>query len=186
MNLSNFWPRAGAGKPATPVVSVSVTKRTDAEKPTTAGGQESRTSAPTSTWKNEQLPTTTVAPSNAPRGPIELPASLAECEVLEEALARDAIRLECQIGVAEGTAKAEKRYADPTWHHRAKAALKHINRDRQRLTQHMKALRVEARRNCPAWQARDKAILRELNARVPKEVFDECVRVVDEELEMIR
>ena len=52
--------------------------------------------------------------------------------------------------------------------------------------QHMKSLRVEARRNCPAWQARDKAILRELNARVPKEVFDECVRVVDEELEMVR
>ncbi|MOA48785.1 hypothetical protein D3C78_1715770 [compost metagenome] len=51
---------------------------------------------------------------------------------------------------------------------------------------HMRALRIEARRNCPAWQARDKAILRELNARVPKEVFDECVRVVDEDLEVIR
>ncbi|MCE0933412.1 hypothetical protein [Pseudomonas monteilii] len=180
MNLSNFWPRAGAGKSATPVVSVSVTKRSGAEKPTTTETQESQAPAPTFMSKNEQLPTA------APRGPVELPATLAECEELEETLARDAIRLECQIGVAEGTAKAEKRYADPTWYHRAKAALKHINRDRQRLTQHMKALRVEARRNCPAWQARDKAILRELNARVPKEVFDECVRVVDEELEMIR
>ncbi len=38
----------------------------------------------------------------------------------------------------------------------------------------------------PRLAGRDKAILRELNARVPKEVFDECVRVVDEELEMIR
>jgi len=126
------------------------------------------------------------ASSNAPRGPVQLPATLAECEVLEETLARDAIRLECQIGVAEGTAKAEKRYADPAWFHRAKAALKYINRDRQRLMVHMKALRIEVRRNCPAWQARDKAILRELNARVPKEVFDECVRVVDEDLEAMR
>ena len=177
MKLSDLWP---GRKPATPVVSVTVTKRAGAEQCTTAGGQEPQAPAPTSTSKNEQLPTT------APRGPVALPATLAECEALEETLARDAIRLECQIGVAEGTAKAEKRYADPTWYHRAKAALKHINRDRQRLTQHMKALRVEARRNCPAWQARDKAILRELNARVPKEVFDECVRVVDEELEVLR
>ncbi|WP_028698189.1 MULTISPECIES: hypothetical protein [Pseudomonas putida group] len=166
MRLSDLWPRAGAGKPAIPVVSVTVTKRAGAEQPVATGN------APVA--------------SNAPRGPVELPATLAECEVLEEALARDAIRLECQIGVAEGLAKTEKRYADPVWYHRAKAALKHINRDRQRLIQHMKALRVEARRNCPAWQARDKAILRELNARVPKEVFDECVRVVDEDLEVIR
>ncbi|MCO7523962.1 hypothetical protein NJH54_05485 [Pseudomonas asiatica] len=177
MKLSNLWP---GRKPATAVMSVTVTKRAGAEQPTTTETQELQAPAPTSMSKNEQLPTT------APRGPVALPATLAECEVLEETLARDAIRLECQIGVAEGTAKAEKRYADPTWYHRAKAALKHINRDRQRLMQHMKALRVEQRRNCPAWQARDKAILRELNARVSKELYDECVRVVDEELEMMR
>ncbi len=168
MKLFDLWPghKPPARTPGRPVVSVSVTRRAGAEQPVAAGN------AP--------------APSNAPRGPAELPATLAECEVLEETLARDAIRLECQIGVAEGVAKTEKRYADPVWFHRAKAALKHINRDRQRLMQHMKALRVEARRDCPAWQARDKAILRELNARVPKEVFDECVRVVDEELEIMR
>nr|WP_314614898.1 hypothetical protein [uncultured Pseudomonas sp.] len=166
MKLSDLWPgrKPPARTPAKPVLSVTVTKRAGAEQPTTA----------------------TQSSSSGLRGPVELPSTLAECEVLEEALARDAIRLECQIGVAEGTAKAEKRYADPVWFHRAKAALKHINRDRQRLMQHMKALRIEAKRNSPAWQARDKAILRELNARVPKEVFDECVRVVDEELEMMR
>lgn len=166
MNLSNFWSRSGAGKSAAPVVSVSVTKR--------AGGVQSVATD------------NTPAPVAGPRGPVELPAILAECEALEETLARDAIRLECQIGQAKGRAVSEGKYADSDWYHRAKAALKHINRDRQRLTQHMKVLRVEARRNCPAWQARDKAILRELNARVPKEVFDECVRVVDEELEMMR
>ncbi|MVF50601.1 hypothetical protein F9Z43_15005 [Pseudomonas monteilii] len=162
MKLSDLWPghKPPVRTPARPVVSVAVTKRV-----ATADAS---------------------APGNAPRGPVELPANLAECEVLEETLARDAIRLECQIGVAEGTAKAEKRYADPVWFHRAKAALKHINRDRQRLMVHMKALRIEARRNCPAWQARDRAILRELNARVSKEVFEECVRVVDEDLEALR
>lgn len=162
MNLSNFWPRAGAGKPATSVVSVAVNKRAGADNPTTQSA------------------------TTDPRGPVELPATLAGCEALEEVLCRDAIRLECQIGQAKGRAVAEGKYANPDWYHRAKAALKHINRDRQRLMQHMRALRVEQRRNCPAWQARDKAILRELSARVPKEVFDECVQVVDEELEMLR
>lgn len=166
MKLSDLWPRAGAGKSATPVVSVTVTKRAGAEQPV-AGDH-----AP--------------APSTGLRGPMPLPATLVECEALEESLARDAIRLECQIGQAKGRAVSEGKYANPDWYHRAKAALKHINRDRQRLMVHMKALRIEARRSCPVWQARDKAILRELNARVPKEVFDECVRVVDEDLEVFR
>ncbi len=168
MKLSNLWPghKPTVRTPARPVVSVAVTKRAGAGQPVATGN--------------------TPASICAPRGPAELPATLAECEVLEEVLCRDAIRLECQIGQAKAKAVTEGQYADANWYHRAKAALKHINRDRQRLMQHMKSLRVEARRNCPAWQARDKAILRELNARVPKEVFDECVRVVDEELEMVR
>ncbi|MBH3450880.1 hypothetical protein I5S84_18725 [Pseudomonas putida] len=166
MKLSDLWPRAGAGKFATPVVSVSVSKRAGAGQRVATGD--------------------TPASISAPRGPAELPATLVECEVLEEVLCRDAIRLECQIGQAKTKAVTEGQYADANWYHRAKAALKHINRDRQRLMQHMRALRVEQRRSCPAWQARDKAILRELNARVPKEVFDECVRVVDEELEVLR
>lgn len=165
MKLSDLWPRAGAGKSATPVVSVKVTKRAGAEQPIASGN--------------------TPEPATGPRGPIELPATLALCEVLEETLCRDAIRLECQIGQAKGRAVSEGKYANPDWYHRAKAALKHINRDRQRLMQHMRALRVEARRNCPAWQARDKAILRELNTRVSKELFDECVRVADQEVGLI-
>lgn len=168
MKLSDLWPghKPPARTPAKPFVSVTVTKRAGAEQPVATGN--------------------TSAPIGALRGPVELPATLVECEALEEVLCRDAIRLECQIGQAKGRAVAEGKYANPDWYHRAKAALKHINRDRQRLMQHMRALRVEQRRSCPAWQARDKAILRELNARVPKEVFDECLRVVDEELEVLR
>lgn len=168
MKLSDLWPghKLPARTPANPAISVTVTKRAGAEQPVATGN--------------------TPAVSTGPRGPAELPATLVECEALEEVLCRDAIRLECQLGQVKAKAKAEGSYADPSWYHRAKAALKHINRDRQRLMQHMKALRVEIRRNSPEWQGRDKAILRELNARVSKEVFDECVRVVDDELEMIR
>lgn len=168
MKLSDLWTghKPPARTPASPVVSVTVTKRAGAEQPVTSDN--------------------TPAPSTGLRGPMPPPATLAECEVLEETLARDAIRLECQIGQAKGRAVSEGKYANPDWYHRAKAALKHINRDRQRLVQHMRALRVEARRNCPAWQARDKAILRELKARVSKELYDECVRVVDQDLEAIR
>ncbi|MFW7263768.1 hypothetical protein [Pseudomonas juntendi] len=168
MKLSDLWPghKPPARTPANPVVSVTVTKRAGPEQPITSGN----------------IPEL----ATGPRGPIELPAILAQCEVLEETLCRDAIRLECQIGQAKGRAVSEGKYANPDWYHRAKAALKHINRDRQRLVQHMRALRVEERRNCPAWQGRDKAILRELNARVSKELYDECVRLVDEDLEVIR
>lgn len=166
MQPFDLWPghKPPVRTPAEPIVSVAVTRRAGAEKPVVSGNE----------------------PSAGPRGPLDLPATLAECEELEELLCRDAIRLECQIGQAKGRAVSEGKYADPDWYHRAKAALKHINRDRQRLMVHMKALRIEARRSCPVWQARDKAILRELSARVPKQVFDECVRVVDDQLEMMR
>lgn len=157
MKLSDLWPRAGAGKTATPVVSVVVTKRAGAEQPVAAGN--------------------TPAPVAAQRGPVDLPATLAESEALEETLARDAIRLECQIGVAEGVAKAEGRYADPTWYHRAKAALKHINRDRQRLIQHMKALRTEAK--LMDQQVQDRVLLDVIKEALPADQFLGFVRIAE-------
>lgn len=162
MKLSDLWPghKPPARTPSRPVLSVAVTKRAGAEQAVATGN--------------------TPGQSTGPRKPIELPATLDECQELDETLCRDAIRLECQLGQAKGRAKAEGNYSDPDWYHRAKAALKHINRDRLRLVQHMKVLREEARLASPAWQSRERAILRELNARVPKDVFDECVRAVDE------
>ncbi|NOM41569.1 hypothetical protein G9P95_29615, partial [Klebsiella pneumoniae] len=58
MKLSDLWPRAGAGKSATPVVSVSVSKRAGAGQPVATGNAQ--------------------APNAGLRGPIELPATLAE------------------------------------------------------------------------------------------------------------
>ncbi|WP_145186056.1 hypothetical protein [Pseudomonas sp. URMO17WK12:I11] len=155
MKLSDLWPRAGAGKSATPVVSVTVTKRAGAEQPIASG----------------KIP----GPDTGPRGPIELPATLAQCEVLEETLCRDAIRLECQIGQAKGRAVSEGKYADPDWYHRAKAALKHINRDRQRLMVHMKALRTEAR--LKDQQVEDRLILDVIKEALPAEQFMGYVRI---------
>lgn len=115
-------------------------------------------------------------------GPRELPATLAECRIMEEELVRDSIRLECSLGIAEGKARNEKVYADPDWYHRAKAALKHINRDRQRLQVHMKDLRIAERNADPAWNTRDKALLRELQRVIGMEQFDCCAQKVEERI----
>ncbi len=157
MKLSDLWPghKPPARTPSRPVVSVTVTKRVDPEQPTASGN--------------------TPEPAAGPRGPIELPPTLAQCEVLEETLCRDAIRLECQIGQAKGRAVSEGKYANPDWYHRAKAALKHINRDRQRLVQHMKALRIEAR--LADQQVEDRLILDVVKEALPAEQFMGYVRI---------
>ncbi|MDD1150387.1 hypothetical protein M5G25_19085 [Pseudomonas sp. TNT2022 ID357] len=112
-------------------------------------------------------------------GPRELPATLPECELLEEDLCRDSIRLECQLGIAKGKSQADGEYADPAWYHKASAALKHIRRDRQRLAVHMKQLRIEARRADPHWQSRDQALIRALREELPEGRFEQIVEEVE-------
>lgn len=159
MKLSDLWPghKPHARTAAKSVVSVAVTKRAGVEQPIATGN--------------------TPEPPAGPRGPTAMPATLAECEALEERLCRDAIRLECQIGIAEGAAKAERRYADPVWYHRAKAALKHINRDRQLLSRHMKALRVESRLRDQ--QAEGQLILDVIKEALPPEQFKGFVQIAE-------
>lgn len=112
-------------------------------------------------------------------GPRELPATLPECDLMEEELCRDAIRLECQLGIVKGKAQADGEYADPVWYHKASAALKHIRRDRQRLAVHMKQMRVEARRTDPYWQGRDQVLIRALREELPEGRFDQIVEEVE-------
>lgn len=116
-------------------------------------------------------------------GPRELPDNLPECESLDEELCRDAIRLECQIGIVRGKSQAEGEYADPDWYHRANAALKYLRHDRQRLLVHMKQLRIAARRTDPDWQSRDKALIRALRDEMPPGRFDEIVEEVEMNIE---
>lgn len=116
-------------------------------------------------------------------GPRELPATLPECELLDEELSRDAIRLECQLGIVKGKSQADGEYADPHWYHKANAALKHLRRDRQRLVAHMKQLRIEARRTDPHWQNRDQVLIRALRAELPQGRFDQIVEEVEMNIE---
>ncbi|MFP3494143.1 hypothetical protein SB759_07925 [Pseudomonas sp. SIMBA_059] len=116
-------------------------------------------------------------------GPCEMPATLPECEALEERLCRDSIRLECQLGIVKGKSQADGEYADPRWYHKASAALKHLKRDRQRLAVHMKQLRIEARRTDPYWQSRDQVLIRALREELPQGRFDQIVEEVEMNIE---
>lgn len=159
MNLSNFWPRAGAGKPATPVVSVSVTKRTGAEQPVATGN--------------------TPKPAEAhPRlvGPRDLPDTLEACETLHEQLVGDAIRLELSLAQAVERAIQGTPY-DRAWYNRAKAALKHINHDRTRLLYRCGQLRKEAKAHTQ--QRMDRVILDVIKEAMPADQFLGCVRIAE-------
>lgn len=116
-------------------------------------------------------------------GPRELPDDLPGCEQLDEELCRDAIRLECQIGIVRGKSQAEGEYADPNWYHKANAALKYLRHDRQRLLVHMKQLRIAARRTDPSWQCRDQALIRALRDELPQGRFEQIVEKIEMNIE---
>lgn len=159
MNLSNFWPRAGAGKSATPVVSVSVAKRAGAAQPVATGNTPKLSEA-------------------HPRlvGPRELPETLEACEALHEQLVSDAIRLELALSQAQEGAVQGRPY-DRSWYNRAKAALKHINHDRTRLLYRCGQLRKEAK--IQTQQHLDRVILDVIKEALPADQFLGFVRIAE-------
>ncbi|WP_137188363.1 hypothetical protein [Pseudomonas asiatica] len=159
MNLSNFWPRAGAGKSATPVVSVSVTKRTGAEQPVATGN----------TPKPEGVHQRLV-------GPRELPETLEACEALHEQLVADAIRLELSLAQAVERAIQGTPY-DRAWYNRAKAALKHLNHDRTRLLYRCGQMRKEAKAQSQLHM--DRVILDVIKESMPADQFLGFVRIAE-------
>lgn len=165
MKLSDLWPRAGAGKPATPVVSVTVNKRAGAKQ------------AP-SMLENEQLPATSAPTSAHPRlvGPRDLPDTLEACEALHEQLVTDSIRLELALSQAQEGAVQGRPY-DRSWYNRAKAALKHINHDRTRLLYRCGQMRKEAK--AQAQQHMDRAILDVIKEAMPADQFLGFVRIAE-------
>ncbi|MFG0467402.1 hypothetical protein ACF8LF_22695 [Pseudomonas putida] len=158
MKLSDLWPgrKPPARTPAKPVVSVIVTKRAGAEQPVATGN--------------------TPAPAAAQRGPIELPATLAECEALHEQLVTDAIRLELALAQAQEGAAQGIPY-NRSWYNRAKAALKHINHDRARLLYRCGQLRKEAKTH--AQQHMDRVILDVIKESLPADQFMGFVRIAE-------
>lgn len=153
MKLSDLCP---GGKPATPVMSVTVTKRAGAEQPVATGN--------------------TPAPAAAPRGPIELPATLAECESLHEQLVTDAIRLELALDQAQADAAQGIPY-NRSWYNRAKAALKHINHDRTRLLYRCGQMRKEAKAQSQLHM--DRVILDVIKESLPADQFLGFVRIAE-------
>lgn len=159
MNLSNFWPRAGAGQSATPVVSVSVTRRADAEQPVATGN------TPKLAEPHPRLV-----------GPRELPDTLEACETLHEQLVADAIRLELSLAQAVERAIQGTPY-DRVWYNRAKAALKHINHDRTRALYRCGQLRKEAKQQSQL--SLDRMILDVIKESMPADQFLGYVRIAE-------
>lgn len=159
MKLSDLWPRAGAGKPATPVVSVIVTKRAGAGQPVATGN----------TPKPEGVHQRLV-------GPRELPDTLEACEALHEQLVADSIRLELALAQAQEGAIQGRPY-DRSWYNRAKAALKHLNHDRTRLLYRCGQMRKEAKAH--AQQNMDRVILDVIKEALPADQFLGFVRIAE-------
>ncbi|EKT4477451.1 hypothetical protein QEL91_003151 [Pseudomonas putida] len=157
MNLSNFRSRAGAGKPATPVVSVSVTKR--------AGADVATGNTPKPAEAHPRLV-----------GPRELPDTLEACEAMHEQLVADAIRLELSLAQAVERAIQGTPY-DRAWYNRAKAALKHINHDRTRALYRCGQLRKEAKQQ--SQQSLDRMILDVIKESMPADQFLGYVRIAE-------
>ncbi|WP_395589400.1 hypothetical protein [Pseudomonas sp. TR47] len=158
MKLSDLWPgrKPPARTPAKPVVSVIVTKRAGAGQPVATGNAQ--------------------APNAGLRGPIELPATLAECEALHEQLVTEAIRLELALDQAQADAAQGIPY-NRSWYNRAKAALKHINHDRARLLYRCGQLRKEAKTH--AQQHMDRVILDVIKESLPADQFMGFVRIAE-------
>ncbi|QOH71641.1 hypothetical protein [Pseudomonas juntendi] len=159
MKLSDLWPRAGAGKPAAPFVSVKVTKRAGAEQPVATGN----------TPKLAEAHPRLVRPR-------ELPETLEACEALHEQLVSDAIRLELALSQAQEGAVQGRPY-DRSWYNRAKAALKHINHDRTRLLYRCGQLRKEAKAHTQ--QHMDRVILDVIKEALPADQFLGFVRIAE-------
>ncbi|QQE85368.1 hypothetical protein [Pseudomonas putida] len=159
MKLSDLWTRAGAGKPATPVVSVAVTKRAGAGQPVATGN------TPKLAEPHQRLV-----------GPRELPDTLEACETLHEQLVADAIRLELSLAQAVERAIQGTPY-DRAWYNRAKAALKHINHDRTRALYRCGQLRKEAKQQ--SQQIMDRVILDVIKESMPADQFLGYVRIAE-------
>lgn len=113
--------------------------------------------------------------------PLALPDDLAEAQALMERLSADCTRVRAQIDAAKADRQATGRYADPNWFHRVTTALRWMNRDRQRLQDHIAALR--RRDGAALSRARDQALIRHLREIVGAEAFEACLqRVASDEV----
>lgn len=105
--------------------------------------------------------------------PLVMPETLAECEAVMERLSADCTAIRSQVDAARAGVKTDGRYADAGWFHRASTALRWMNRDRQRLQDHMAKLRRAEKQSLV--QQRDALLIAFLREHVTAEVFQACV-----------
>ncbi len=105
--------------------------------------------------------------------PLVMPETLAECELVMERLSANCTAIRSQVDAARAGVKTDGRYADAGWFHRASTALRWMNRDRQRLQDHMAKLRRAEKQKLV--QQRDALLIAFLREHVSPEVFQACV-----------
>lgn len=105
--------------------------------------------------------------------PLVMPETLAECELVMERLSADCTAIRSQVDAARAGVKTDGRYADAGWFHRANTAMRWMNRDRQRLQEHMAKLRRSEKQSLV--QQRDALLIAFLRDHVSPEVFQSCV-----------
>lgn len=108
-------------------------------------------------------------------GPIQLPNTLEECEALRDQLDADATRIKLQIDKAKGNAAQHGKYSDSNWYSRATAALRYMNKDRQRLQEHMARLRSRA--GVMASKNYDQILIYTLREMVGESLFAKAVTI---------
>lgn len=113
--------------------------------------------------------------------PMVLPETLAECEAVMNRLSADCNSVRDQLADARAKRISTGRYADADWFRRAESALRWMNRDRQRLQEHMAALRRKEGGNAGA--RRDAMLIALLRQHVSPEVFKTCADQVREAME---
>ena len=105
--------------------------------------------------------------------PLVMPATLEECEEVMERLSADCNRIRDQLDDAVARKNETGVYADPRWYRRATSALRWMNRDRQRLQDHMGKLR-KAQKTVTT-HLEDKALIAALREHVSPAIFQACV-----------
>lgn len=113
-------------------------------------------------------------------GPIALPETLAECEVLMDRIATNTTKLKLRLDTAKTQARTEGVFQESGWFHRATAALRHLNRDRQRLQEHAAKLRRE--QTSKTHLRRDQVLIAVMRERLGAEEFAACAAVADARL----
>lgn len=107
------------------------------------------------------------------QGPLPLPATLETTELLKEALDAEVIALRGKIDQTKRLAAADGVYADPVWFGKAQAKLRYLNRDQQRVNEHLGRLRKIARQD--RHRATQERLLLELRKVVGEATFQACV-----------